>query len=201
MMTCMFNHPRSIFSLLAVATALSACGEPASTPSAEVNLIARPSDASELRAPGLNFTKTDRTGEAELLAELNLGQASQLESPLAQVIPISLQAGDQASISVWSDQPSALMLYSPSGVSDRWQTEEARLLSEAQKEGLESLTLTLNAPQAGRYALVLVPTAGVTQHLITAQCSGGPCLAELASKERTAVQEEQEATARPTERP
>lgn len=201
MMMNLARSPRLSLTLLALTSALSACGDARTEPRGEVDLIARPSSAAEVRAPGLNFTKTDRTGEAELLGELSFGQASQLESPLAQVIPIPLQSGDRASISVWSDQPSALMLYSPSGVADQWQTEEARLLSEAQKEGLEVLTLTLSAAQSGRYALVIVPTAGATQHLITAQCTGGPCLDQQSSEAQRAVSEEQEATARPVELP
>ena len=165
------------------------------------DVTGRPASADELTAPALNFTKTDRTSEAELLAELSFGQVSQLESPLAQVIPIPLSQGDRASISVWSDQPSALMVYSPSDVDGLWQVEERRLLTEARKEGLESLTLSWSAAQEGRYALVIVPAEGSTKHLITAQCEGGPCLTQLADQEREAVIEEQEATERPAEFP
>lgn len=180
---------------------LSACDQTETAPRGDVSVIARPTSADELKAPALNFTKTDRTGDAELRSELSFGQVSQLESPLAQVIPIPLSEGDRASVSVWSDQPSALMVYSPSDVDGLWQVEERRLLTEARKEGLEALTLSWSAAQAGRYALVVVPVEGSARHLITAQCEGGPCLTQLADQAQESVTEEREATERPASLP
>lgn len=200
-MNIIFLNRMSTFLLIMLLLSLCACHSAELDPQGELKLITRPQSAHEVKAPGLNFTKSDQTGDAELVSELAFGEVFQLESALAQVIPIPLQEGDHSSISVWSNQASVLMIYRPSTIDGLWQMEEQRLLSDWYKEGLESVTLDFKATQTGRYALVIVPTAGVTQHLITTQCNQGPCRSQLLSEAQRLLNEEQEATVRPLELP
>ena len=158
-------------------------------------VMERPTTADGVRAPQLNFTKGDQTDEAELLADLTLGEARILGGDLTQVIPLNLETGDEVLISAWSDQNTALFVYRPGAVDSWWTDESRRALTTEVKSGVDRVELNLSAQDTGRYALVIKSLNGAAQNILTATCLTGPCQSALEALRQENAREEVEAAA------
>ena len=186
--------------VLAFGALLNGCESSATLDQPQI--MERPANANEVQAPQLNFTKGDQTDDAELLTDLDFGEARIIEGELIKVIPLNLNTGDEVLISAWSDQNSAMFVYRPGRVSSWWTDETRRELTAEVKAGVDRVELNLSAQETGRYALVLKSLNGNSQNILTATCLAGPCQEAItAALEQTAQEEVEETLELTTEPP
>ena len=159
----------------------------------ESTIASSQSDVSDLKAPQMNFGKSDRTDDAQLKSKMISGQSGQGQALLAQVYPIQLNAGDQVKLYTWSDQAVGIYVFKP-GKAQNWTEELLRAKSNGVQIGMESKELMVKAEASGDYAIAIQPlTKEVTQFIVNIQCQVGPCLSAIEKEKDRVMQENVEA--------